>query len=61
MNSLEYIYECIRKENPTLVILTGDFNARSPLFCEDDTETGEGRVFSDFLLPNNLEELIDQG
>ena len=39
-NSLEEIYESIRKENPTVTILTGDFNARSTLFFEHDIETG---------------------
>ena len=59
-NSLEQIYENIRKENPTVIILTGDFNARSPLFWEQDIETREGRVFNNFLLSNNLEELINE-
>ena len=38
INSLEQIYECISKENPAVTILTGDFNARSPLFWDHDTE-----------------------
>ena len=59
-NSLEHIYECIRKESPTVTVLTGDFNAKSPLFWEHDTETREGRVFNNFLLSNNLEELISE-
>ena len=57
VNALEHIYECMRKEGP---ILIGDFNARSPLFWEHDTETREGRVFNNFLLSNNLEELINE-
>ena len=60
VNALEHIYECIRKECPTVTILIGDFNARSPLFWEHDTETREGRVFNNFLLSNNLEELINE-
>ena len=28
-DSIEKIYECINKENPSVTILTGDFNARS--------------------------------
>ena len=59
-NSLEHIYESIRKENPSVTILTGDFNARSPLFWEHDIETREGRVLNNFLLSNNLEELINE-
>jgi len=59
-NSLEHIYKCIRKENPAVTILTGDFNARSPLFCDHDIENKEGRTFNNFLLTNNLEELINE-
>ena len=57
---MEHIYECIRKEGPTVTILIGNFNARSPLFWEHDTETRERRVFNIFLLSNNLEELINE-
>ena len=35
---LENIYKCISKENPSICIITGDFNARSPLFWENDNE-----------------------
>ena len=59
-NTLETIYECIRNENPTLTIITGDFNARSPLFWENDNETKEGRVFNNFLISNNIDELINE-
>ena len=41
-------------------IITGDFNARSPLFWANDVENREGRVFSDFLMSNNLEELVNE-
>ena len=60
VKSLEHIYECINKENPTVTILTGDFNARSPLFWENDAENREGRVLNNFLMSNNLEELINE-
>ena len=60
VKSLEYIYESINKENPALTIITGDFNARSPLFWENDSENREGRVLNDFLISNNLEELINE-
>ena len=59
-NSLEHIYECIGKENPAVTILTGDFNAKSPLFWVHDIENREGRVFNNFLLSNNLDELINE-
>ena len=60
VKSLEIIYENINKENPAVTIITGDFNARSPLFWEYDIENREGRVFSNFLMSNNLEELINE-
>ena len=47
---LENIYGSIRKENPTVSILCGDFNARSPLFWEGDSENHEERLFNNFLI-----------
>ena len=40
--SLENIYESINKENPTLTIINGDFNARSPLFGKMTVRIVEG-------------------
>ena len=60
MSLLENIYESVRKENPTVSILCGDFNARSPLFWEGDSENHEGRLFNNFLISNHLEQLIDE-
>ena len=60
VNSLEDIYENINLENPSATILCGDFNARSPLFWEGDSETREGEIFSNFLISNNMEELINE-
>ena len=42
--------ECINKENPAVTIISGDFNAKSPLFWEHDIENTEGRVLSNFLI-----------
>ena len=42
INYLEHIYGCLGKENPAVTIISGDFNARSPLFCEHDVENNEG-------------------
>ena len=51
----------IARENPSLVVLTGDFNARSPLFwSEERHETMPGEKLSDFMLLNCLEQLIDE-
>ena len=52
--SLGSIYEAIGRENPSVTILCGDFNARSPLFWEADAETREGEI------SKNMEELITE-
>ena len=57
---LEKIYESIRKEKPTVSILCGDLNARSPLFWEGDSDSNEGRLFNNFLISNHLEQLISE-
>ena len=48
MRLLENIYESIWKENPSVSILCGDFNARSLLFWEGDSENNAGRLLTDF-------------
>ena len=60
MHKLEHIYENIKKENPVVTIICGDYNARSTLFWENDITNWEGRIFSDFLLSNHLEELVNK-
>ena len=57
MRLLENIQESIRKENPTISILCGDFNARSTLFWEGDSEIDAGHLFNNFLISNNLKQL----
>ena len=60
MNLLKQINEYICKENSTVSILCGDFNAKCPLFWEGDYENNMGRLFNDFLISNNLEQLINE-
>ena len=60
MSSLENIYESIRKENPSVTIFSGDFNARSPLFWESDSENHQRRLFNNFLISNNLEQFVSE-
>ena len=60
MRSLENIYEFIWKGNPSGSILCGDFNARTPLFWEGDSENNAGRLPKNFLISNHLEQLIDE-
>ena len=59
-NSLQGIYDRIQQEKPITTIIAGDFNARSSLFWENDIETTEGRLFNNFVISNNLEELINE-
>ena len=58
MNKLDSIYDSIRKENPTVSILCGDFNVRPPVFWEGDNENYEGGLLNNLLISNNLEQLI---
>ena len=60
MNRLETIYHSIRKENPFVSILCGDFNARSPAFWEGDVENNEGRLLNELMISNSLEQLISE-
>ena len=60
MRLMDNVYDSIRKENPTVSILCGDFNARSPLFWEGDSENNGGRLINNFLIANNLEQLINE-
>jgi exonuclease III len=51
----------IKKEKPSLVVFTGDFNARSQLFwAEEHTYNDAGRSLSEFMLLNGLEQLINE-
>ena len=58
--SLEKNYESIKRGNPMVSIFCGDFNARSLLFWEGDTENKEGCIFNDLLMSNHLEQLINE-
>jgi len=45
----------INKEKPSLVVLTGDFNARSQLFwAEEHINNDAGNRLSEFMLLNGL-------
>ena len=44
-----------------MVVLTGDFNARSPLFWDQEAEdTLPGRKLSELLLLNRMDQIIDE-
>lgn len=60
-SKLQGIIDKINNEKPTVIILTGDFNARSPLFCDQESqENTPGRKISDFMLLNRMEQLINE-
>ena len=59
-SSLNRIIENVSNENPIGIILTGDFNARSSFFWENDVDTREGNLLSEISISNNLEELISE-
>jgi hypothetical protein len=61
IKNLEKNMIAINNENPSLVILTGDFNARSTLLWGDETTENEaGKLIADFSNVNLLEQLIDE-
>ena len=59
--NLETLYSKLIKEKPHTIVLTGDYNARSPLLWdEEQTESAAGKKLSDFMMLNNLDQLIDE-
>ena len=55
------LLDAINKENPYAIILTGDFNARSPLFWQDETiENSLGKKLSDLVLFNQMDQIINE-
>ena len=58
---LQQLLDNIASENPFSIILTGDFNARSPIFWSDEsTETKEGKYLSNITMQNGLEQVINE-
>ena len=61
MQKLQSIYLKANSEKPSIIILTGDFNARSPLFWAGEcSQTPEGKDLADFCTFNCLEQLIKE-
>ena len=50
----------ISLKNPYMTVICGDFNSRSPIFWEGDSENFAGSLFSDLLISNNIEQLISE-
>ena len=61
MKKLSTFYEKAVSTKPSCIILTGDFNARSPFFWgEESRQTPEGKKLSEFCLSNGLEQIINE-
>ena len=60
MEALQNIYDKIKNKKHAATIFTGDYNCRSSLSWENDIENWIGRIFSSFLLLNNLVKLINE-
>ena len=57
MSDLQSLYDELLKEKPSVIVLSGDFNIKSPLFWDEETiETAEGKKLSDFMMVNGLEQ-----
>jgi len=61
MSKLNQFIVKASSENPSTIILTGDFNARSPLLWNQETfQDNVGKTFSDFCTLNQFEQIIDE-
>ena len=60
-NKMQALFDNINKEKPSAIILTGDFNARSPLFWREETiENSFGKKLSNFMLFNQMDQIIQE-
>ena len=58
---LNELLDKLASESPFGIILTGDLNARSPSFWDDEgIETFEGKEISDLTVLNGLEQVINE-
>ena len=58
MNNFESMLSKISAEDPQAVIITGDFNCRSPQWWENDNENDEGKQFEPLTSDLGLHQLI---
>ena len=50
----------IENEKPEAIVLSGDFNARSPFFWVNDADTTTGCILCGVSISNNLEQLVNE-
>ena len=60
INKFELMLSKMASENPYCVVITGDFNARSAQWWENDIENDAGRLIEPFTADMGLEQLISQ-
>ena len=61
MYKLQTFFIKASAENPSIIIITGDFNARSPLLWADEsTQTHKGKELAVFCTLNCLEQLVKE-
>ena len=61
MEQLSMFYNKAAPENHTSIVLTGDFNAHSPVLWENEIKsTPDGKALSDFAVLNGFEQIIDE-
>ena len=61
MSDLQLLYDEMLKEKPSVIVLSGDFNSKSPLFWDEEPmESAEGKQLSDFMMANGLDQLINE-
>ena len=58
---LKQIISKIKMENPAIIALTGDFNARSPLLWSGELDENlAGKKLADLITLDNMQQIIDE-
>ena len=61
MTNLDKTLRKALKDKPNIIILNGDFNARSPFIWHNETtQNAEGKALAEFCIKNSLEQVIDE-
>ena len=58
MENFELMLSSMSIEEPYCIIITGDFNCRSPHWWKDERENDEGRIFEAFTAELGLQQLV---
>ena len=61
LKKLKQIISKIKKENPAIIVLTGDLNARSPLLWSgEQDENLAGKKLAEMITLDNMQQIIDE-